>query len=133
MERYDYKQHVTNDLYNYFMNDMDEEDRFWLINSTNNEDYEYWFDKLREDDAITGLASGSYTMSKSQAEENLLYNWDLAKDAYLDLFMDSTYDVLDKGPSFLTAGYATMFILIASIVLSIDCVRHLIVKTKTTL
>ena len=38
MERYDYKQHVTNDLYNYFMNDMDEEDRFWLINSTNNED-----------------------------------------------------------------------------------------------
>ena len=101
MERYDYKQHVTNDLYNYFMNDMDEEDRFWLINSTNNEDYEYWFDKLREDDAITGLASGSYTMSKSQAEENLLYNWDLAKDAYLDLFMDSTYDVLDKGPELL--------------------------------
>ena len=101
MEKYDYKKHVTNDLYNYFMNDMDEEDRFWLINSTNNEDYEYWFDKLREDDVITGLASGSYTMSKSQAEENLLYNWDLAKDAYLDLFLDSSYDVLDKGPEIL--------------------------------
>lgn len=101
MERYDYKQHVTNDLYNYFMNDMSEEDRFWLVNSTNNEDYEWWFDKLREDDAITGLSSGSYTMSKSQAEENLLYNWDLAKDAYLDFFLDSSYDVLDKGPELL--------------------------------
>ena len=103
MEKYDYKQHVTNDLYNYFMNDMDEEDRFWLANSTNNDDYEWWFDKLREDDAVTGLASGSYTMSKSQAEENLLYNWDLAKDAYLDLFIDSSYDVLDKGPELLDA------------------------------
>lgn len=101
MERYNYKKHVTDDLYNYFMNDMSKEDRFWLINSTNNEDYEYWFDKLREDDAVTGLASGSYTMSKSQAEENLLYNWDLAKDAYLDLFLDSSYDVLDKGPEIL--------------------------------
>ena len=101
MERYDYKQHVSDDLYNYFMNDMSEEDRFWLANSTYNDDYEVWFNKLREDDAITGLASGSYTMSKSQAEENLLYNWDLAKEAYLDLFMDSTYDVLDKGPEIL--------------------------------
>ena len=103
MEKYDYKKHVTNDLYNYFMNDMSKDDRFWLANSTYNDDYEVWFNKLREDDAITGLASGSYTMSKSQAEENLLYNWDLAKDAYLDLFMDSTYDVLDKGPELLDA------------------------------
>ena len=101
MEKYDYKQHVTNDIYNYFMENLSEEDRFWLANSTNNEDCEWWFDKLREDDAITGLASGSYTMSKSQAEENLLYNWDLAKDAYLDLFLDSSYDVLDKGPEIL--------------------------------
>lgn len=101
MEKYDYKKHVTNDLYNYFMNDMDEEDRFWLANSTNNEDYEWWFDKLREDDAITGLASGSYTMNKAKAEECLLYNWDLAKSAYLDLFLDSSYDVLEKGPELL--------------------------------
>ena len=101
MERYNYKQHVSDDLYNYFMNDMSEEDRFWLANSTYNDDYEVWFNKLREDDAITGLASGSYTMSKSQAEENLLYNWDLAKEAYLDLFLDSSYDVLDKGPELL--------------------------------
>lgn len=101
MEKYDYKQHVTNDLYNYFMNDMDEEDRFWLINSTNNEDYEYWFDKLREDDSITGLSSGSYTMNKAKAEENLLYNWDLATESYMNLFMDSSYDLLEKGPELL--------------------------------
>ena len=101
MERYDYKQHVTNDLYNYFMNDMSKDDRFWLANSTNNEDYEWWFDKLREDDVITGLASGSYTMNKAKAEECLLYNWDLAKSAYLDLFLDSSYDVLEKGPELL--------------------------------
>ena len=81
MEKYDYKQHVTDDLYNYFMNDMDEEDRFWQANSPYDDDRENWFTKLREDDAITGLSSGSYTMSKSQAEENLLYNWDLGKEA----------------------------------------------------
>ena len=101
MEKYDYKQHVTNDLYNYFMNDMSEEDRFWLANSTYNDDYEVWFNKLREDDSITGLSSGSYTMNKAKAEENLLYNWDLATEAYMNLFMDSSYDVLDKGPEIL--------------------------------
>ena len=101
MERYDYKKHVTDDLYNYFMDDMDEEDRFWLANSPYDDGRENWFTKLREDDAITGLSSGSYTMSKSQAEENLLYNWDLAKEAYPDLFLDSSYDVLDKGPELL--------------------------------
>lgn len=101
MEKYDYKKHVTEDLYNYFMNDMSKDDRFWLANSPYDDDRENWFTKLREDDAITGLASGSYTMSKSQAEENLLYNWDLAKEAYLDLFLDSSYDVLDKGPELL--------------------------------
>ena len=101
MERYDYKKHVTDDLYNYFMNDMSKDDRFWLANSTNNDDYEVWFNKLREDDAITGLASGSYTMNKAKAEECLLYNWDLAAEAYINLFMDSSYDVLDKGPELL--------------------------------
>ena len=98
MEKYDYKKHVTNDLYNYFINDMDEEDRFWLVNSTNNEDYEWWFDKLREADFVTGLSSGSYTFSKWKAEECLCHNWDLAKEAYLDLFMDSSYDLIEKGP-----------------------------------
>ena len=101
MEKYDYKKHVTNDLYNYFINDMDEEDRFWLVNSTNNEDYEWWFDKLREADFVTGLSSGSYTFSKWKSEECLCHNWDLAKEAYLDLFMDSSYDVLEKGPELL--------------------------------
>ena len=101
MKKYDYKQHVSDDLYNYFMNDMSKEDRFWLVNSTNNDDYEWWFDKLREDDSITGISSGSYTMNKAKAEECLLYNWDLAKSAYLDFFLDSSYDVLDKGPEIL--------------------------------
>ena len=55
MERYDYKKHVTDDLYNYFMDDMDEEDRFWLANSPYDDGRENWFTKLREDDAITGL------------------------------------------------------------------------------
>lgn len=103
MERYDYKKHVTDDLYNYFMDDMDEEDRFWLANSPYDDDRENWFVRLREDDSITGLSSGSYTMNKAKAEECLLYNWDLAKSAYLDLFLDSSYDVLDKGPELLDA------------------------------
>ena len=101
MEKYDYKQHVTNDIYNYFMENLSDEDRFWLINSTNNEDYEYWFDKLREADGITGLASGSYTFRTWDAEECLCHNWNLAKEAYIDFFMDSSYDVLEKGPELL--------------------------------
>ena len=103
MKRYDYKKHVTDDLYNYFMDDIDEEDRFWLANSPYDDDRENWFVRLREDDSITGLSSGSYTMNKAKAEECLLYNWDLAKSAYLDLFLDSSYDVLDKGPELLDA------------------------------
>lgn len=101
MERYDYKQHVTDDLYDYFKEELSDGDRFWLVNSTNNEDYEWWFDKLREADCITGLASGSYTFSKWKAEECLCHNWDITKEAYLDLFMDSGYDVLEKGPELL--------------------------------
>lgn len=58
-------------------------------------------EKLNEDmwidDGITGNASGSYTMSTWQAEENIAHNWDLIADMRDELF-GGDLDILDLGP-----------------------------------
>lgn len=53
---------------------------------------------LWEEDRVTGNASGSYSFSTWQAEENLCHNWDLLEDAAEQF----GYDVIDlnKGAEF---------------------------------
>lgn len=59
-------------------------------------------EKLKDDlfvaDDVTGNGSGSYTFNTRTAEENLVGNWDLLRDAHRDLCPD--VDLIEKGPEF---------------------------------
>lgn len=75
MERYDYQEAVKNDIRDYLKDhgvgyvDPDGDERQELE------------DDMFVSDSVTGNASGSYTFSTWQAEENLCHNSDLLKEA----------------------------------------------------
>lgn len=56
-------------------------------------------DDLWIDDSVTGNASGSYTFSTYQAEENICHNLELLKEA-LDEFCGDYGEVLEKGAEY---------------------------------
>lgn len=78
-EHYDYLQTVTDDVKDYIINN---------IVLSDYEDYEdleeYLNDVLWSEDRVTGNASGSYTFSRWEAEENLIHNFDLYIEALLE-------------------------------------------------
>lgn len=77
MERYDYREHVKQDVLRYLRDEVE-----WDQNTESREDLEErLYDDLMLSDSVTGNASGSYTMSTWQAEEYLAHNWDLLVDA----------------------------------------------------
>lgn len=72
-------------MYNYFNAVREDVENYVDENKSSYQDYfddEDWDgleEKLNEDlwaeDSVTGNASGSYTFSRYQAEENLCHNW----------------------------------------------------------
>ena len=79
MERYDYRQHVLDDVrdyisYNYTREELKElaDDLDGLCEKLS---YEMW-----TADGVTGNGSGSYTFNAWQAEENLCHNFDLIQE-----------------------------------------------------
>lgn len=74
---YDYLEHVTADVKDYVEEEIDLTE--WAGNRDGLEE------KLNDDlwtcDSVTGNASGSYTFSAYEAEENLAHNWDLLEEA----------------------------------------------------
>ena len=73
---YNYLENVTNDAKQAILENMTE----WSF--TDREDLEeIAYDNLWVDDSVTGNASGSYTFSTWQAEENLCHNMDELEDA----------------------------------------------------
>ena len=77
-EKYDYREAMKADIMQYIEdNSIDKEDY-------NNKDHmlECLSDDLWIEDSVTGNASGSYTFSRWQAEENLCHNFDLISEAY---------------------------------------------------
>lgn len=73
---YDYREVVKDDVLEYINNEINFEDFDTL------EDLEgYLNDELLTVDSVTGNASGSYTFSTYEAEENLAHNWDLLAEA----------------------------------------------------
>lgn len=73
---YDYREAVKDDVLEYINNEINFEDFDTL------EDLEeYLNDELWTVDSVTGNASGSYTFSTYEAEENLAHNWDLLAEA----------------------------------------------------
>lgn len=83
--------------YDYFET-MKEDIREYLKN-TDERDFDVLYDDMFVDDSITGNASGSYTFSTWQAEENLTHNLDLLKKA-LEEFGGNYGEALEKGSEY---------------------------------
>ena len=96
--KYDYFQAIKNDVLTYIdENYTTEELKEHLANK--DDFYEQLNDDLWIDDSVTGNASGSYTFSTYQAEENLCHNLDLLKDA-LEEFGGDYAVALEKGAEY---------------------------------
>lgn len=94
MKTYNYFEAVKEDVKNYIENDIDIKKALSEagdIDSLKNNLY----DDLFCNDSVTGNASGSYTFSTWQAEENLCHNMDLLKKALEEFGCDINY--LEKG------------------------------------
>lgn len=76
MEKYDYREEVKNDILNYIEENIEYKD-FNSIDKLG----EHLNDVLFTEDSVTGNASGSYTFSTYDAEENICHNLDLLGEA----------------------------------------------------
>lgn len=86
MKTYNYLECVKEDVRNYI-----EENKI-VVTSSNREEVEQELnDTLFVNDSVTGNASGSYTFSTWQAEENLCHNFELLTDALEELGYDLSY------------------------------------------
>lgn len=90
MEKYNYFEAVKQDVLNYI------EENDIKVCSSNRDDIEQELnDTLFCNDSVTGNASGSYTFSTWEAEENLCHNLDLLAEALQEFGSDADY--LEKG------------------------------------
>ena len=83
--------------YNYF--ETMKEDVKEYLQKTSERDFQTLYDEMFIDDSITGNASGSYTFSTWQAEENIAHNIDLLKEA-LEEFGGDYGEALEKGAEY---------------------------------
>lgn len=88
---YNYLENVREDVLEYIReNDIE-------ITEDNRDEVEQnLYDDLWIEDSVTGNASGSYTFNTYDAEQNLVGNFDLLKEALSEFGCDSV-DVLEKG------------------------------------
>ena len=95
MERYDYRSAVISDIEDYIRSEIDLTE--WKGRKEELEE------QLNEDlwtcDSVTGNASGSYTFSTWEAEENLSHNFELLEEA-LDSFGGNFEEALRKGAEY---------------------------------
>ena len=85
---YNYLEEMKKDI-------LENYDKDYLKESRN----EKLFDEMWIDDNITGNASGSYTFSTYQAEENICHNMDLLKEA-LQEFGGDFGEALERGAEY---------------------------------
>ena len=83
MEKYNYLENVTADAKQVILENLND----WSF-SDREELEEIANDELWVDDSVTGNASGSYTFSTWQAEENLCHNMDELEEACYELGQD---------------------------------------------
>ena len=95
MERYDYNEAMREDIREYIAENYEREEIAEKLL-----DRDEWEEKLRDDlwteDSVTGNASGSYTFSTWEAEENLCHNLGLLEDALRE-FGSEGADILERG------------------------------------
>lgn len=103
METYNYLENVKEDVRNYI-----EENKI-VVTSSNREEVEQELnDTLFVNDSVTGNASGSYTFSTWQAEENLCHNFELLTEALTEFCCDLSY--LEKVQRLATSQYVVTFL-----------------------
>lgn len=85
---YDYLKKIKEDIKEYY-------DEKYLKET----DKETLFEEMWIDDSITGNASGSYTFSTYEAEENIAHNMDLLKEAIL-AFNGNFQEALERGAEY---------------------------------
>lgn len=88
------------EVYNYYENVLEDvkqalTERDLTEFDDKDEAFENLYDDLFIDDSVTGNASGSYTFSTWQAEENLYHNLDLLEEACEEF--GSNIDILKDG------------------------------------
>ena len=91
MERYNYLEAVKEDVKSYI-----EENEIKIYSSNKEEIEEQLNEDLWVEDSVTGNGSGSYTLNRWQAEENLCHNWGLLAEA-MEEFGCSDENVIEKG------------------------------------
>ena len=79
MERYDYREHVLEDVRDYITNHYTREELKELADDLD-ELCEKLHDEMWTADSVTGNGSGSYTFNAWQAEEYLCHNLDLIQE-----------------------------------------------------
>lgn len=79
---YNYEEILKEDILNYLKDNYTEDEmREHLESFSSRQQWEEdLHDALWVEDSVTGNASGSYTFSTYQAEENLAHNWDLMQE-----------------------------------------------------
>lgn len=92
---YDYLENVKEDIKKYLKNNYDVE----TVEEIEEIDKENLYDELFIEDSVTGNASGSYTFSTYEAEENICHNLDLLKEALGEFGVDYG-EALEKGAEY---------------------------------
>lgn len=92
---YNYLENVKEDIKEYLKNNYDVE----TVEEIEEIDKEKLYDELFVEDSVTGNASGSYTFSTYEAEENICHNLELLKEA-LKEFGGDYGEALEKGAEY---------------------------------
>ena len=97
MKTYSYPSHVKNDIKEFIEKRLDS-GTFGLLIQGDEDTIQDVEDLMFDQDDVTGNASGSYTFNTFKAEQNLVGNWDLLREAKEEL--QPNVDLIEKGPEF---------------------------------
>ena len=82
MTQYNYREHITSDIIDYINDNIN------LADYDSREDLaEYLGEELWTADSVTGNASGSYTLNRWDAEENICHNLDLLEEVTIRCYL----------------------------------------------
>lgn len=88
MSNYNYYEAVHDDIVTAIFDNYSNEQIVTNLRNDEEKFKEILHDDLFSEDSVTGNGSGSYTMNRVKAEENVNNNWDLFSEA-LDNFEDN--------------------------------------------
>ncbi|PEG89574.1 hypothetical protein CP358_01120 [Lactobacillus sp. UMNPBX7] len=97
MKIYSYPSHVKNDIKEFIEKRLDS-GTFGMLVQGDEDTIEDVKDLMFDQDDVTGNGSGSYTFNTLKAEECLMGNWDLLREAKDEL--DPNTDLIEKGPEY---------------------------------